>query len=119
MSVRIKSGHGLVGWVAETHNSILNGNPSVDSGFEKGATPFLSALAVPLETDSRIVGVLALYHRDAAIFTSRDLEVLNASRRDLATWLTTHAQSQSPSVVQRPSFMSAKVDRAIEMIGAD
>ncbi len=74
-------GQGLSGWVAETRRPVLNaptsgrslawGDPSGDQGLS-------SALAVPLEGVSGVVGVLALYRRDADAFTRDHLRLLLA-----------------------------------------
>jgi len=80
-SLRIPMGEGLCGWVAEKHQSIVNGNPLVEPGFlkEVGASPLLlSALAVPLEGVDRTIGVLALYRRQRDAFTGDHLRILLA-----------------------------------------
>ena len=64
-SLEIPIGEGLSGWVAENKKTILNGNPSVESGYLNDPTKFStlqSALAVPLEGIDGVVGVLSLYH---------------------------------------------------------
>src|SRR5260370_1544616 len=66
-SLEIPVGQGLSGWVAENRKAILNGNPSVESGYLNDPTKFSalrSALAVPLEGTGGVVGVLTLYHTD-------------------------------------------------------
>jgi len=80
-SLRIPLGQGLSGWVAETGNPIVNGNPSVEPGFLKDPTKFStlnSALAVPLENAIGVTGVLTLYHLDPDAFTRDHLRVLLA-----------------------------------------
>ena len=50
-SLRIPVGQGLSGWVAENRKPILNGNPSVESGYLNNPSVFStlrSAIAVPL-----------------------------------------------------------------------
>ena len=50
-SLEIPLGQGLSGWVAERHQAIINGNPSVEPGYLNDPTKFSalrSALAVPL-----------------------------------------------------------------------
>ena len=64
-SLRIPLGQGLSGWVAQNRKPIINGNPSVEPGYLNDPTKFStlrSALAIPLEGLSGVVGVLALYH---------------------------------------------------------
>jgi putative nucleotidyltransferase with HDIG domain len=91
-SLRIKRGKGLAGWVAETGNAIVNGNPTVEPGFVDGRQPALrSALAVPLHDGNRIVAVLALYRLQPDAFTAEHLDILqNASQplaATIAAWL--------------------------------
>jgi diguanylate cyclase (GGDEF)-like protein len=74
-------GQGLSGWVAENGKPIVNGNPTVESGYLNDPTvtsTLRSAVAVPLEGNGRNVGVLALYHLDRDAFTRDHLRILNA-----------------------------------------
>jgi GAF domain-containing protein len=60
----------------------LNGNPSVEPGYLNDPTKYStlrSALAVPLEGKSSVVGVLALYRVEADAFTREDLNLLRAA----------------------------------------
>lgn len=85
-SLRVPAGEGLIGWVAETGNYIVNGNPTVEPGFMEGITGSIvlrSALAVPLQHDGRVVGVLALYRLEVDAFCSEHLGLLNISRHQL------------------------------------
>jgi diguanylate cyclase (GGDEF)-like protein/putative nucleotidyltransferase with HDIG domain len=80
-SLRIPIGQGLSGWVAQNCKPIINGNPSVEPGYLNDPTKFSSlrsALAVPLEGLSGVVGVLALYRGEKNAFTQDDLRVLLA-----------------------------------------
>ncbi len=80
-ALEIPIGQGLSGWVAENKQPILNGNPSVEPGYLNDPSKFStlrSALAVPLQTDKRVVGVLALYASARDSFTSDHLRVLLA-----------------------------------------
>jgi GAF domain-containing protein len=74
----------LAGWVAETGNYIINGNPKVEPGLE-GSRSFAlcSALAVPLLNAGRTVGVLSAYGLQSDAFTSEHLNVLQASAHQL------------------------------------
>src|SRR5580658_1503397 len=80
-SLRIPVGQGLSGWVAQNRKPIVNGNPSVEPGYlndpEKFST-LRSALAVPLEGVSGVIGVLALYRGERDAFTSDNLRILLA-----------------------------------------
>jgi putative nucleotidyltransferase with HDIG domain len=85
LSLRIRMGEGLAGWVAETGNSIINGNPTVEPGLErlKNKLAVRSALAVPLVAAECTVGVLAVYSIQTDGFTPAHLSVLEASARQL------------------------------------
>jgi diguanylate cyclase (GGDEF)-like protein/putative nucleotidyltransferase with HDIG domain len=84
-SLRIPVGEGLSGWVAHNSKPIVNGNPSVEPGYLNDPTKFSilrSALAVPLQCDSDVIAVLALYRTAQDAFTQDHLRiVLNASSK--------------------------------------
>jgi putative methionine-R-sulfoxide reductase with GAF domain len=78
-SLRIPVGQGLSGWVAENHMPIVNGNPSVESGYladPTKVTPLRSAIAVPLQGRDQVVGVLTLYQLQADAFTQDHRRIL-------------------------------------------
>jgi diguanylate cyclase (GGDEF)-like protein len=80
-SLSIPVGQGLCGWVAGNSKSIVNGDPAVEIGFAKdpkNAMELRSALAVPLEGVTGVVGVLALYQVAEDAFTTDHLRVLKA-----------------------------------------
>jgi diguanylate cyclase (GGDEF)-like protein/putative nucleotidyltransferase with HDIG domain len=80
-SLDIPVGQGLSGWVAQNNQPILNGNPSVEPGYLNDPTKFStlrSAIAVPLECASGVLGVLALYHAQVDGFTSDHVRILLA-----------------------------------------
>jgi diguanylate cyclase (GGDEF)-like protein len=80
-SLRIPLGQGLSGWVAHNRKPIINGNPSVEPGYLNDPTKFStlrSALAVPLEGVSGVIGVLALYRAERDGFTTDHLRILLA-----------------------------------------
>ncbi|HTM11440.1 MAG TPA: HD domain-containing phosphohydrolase [Bryobacteraceae bacterium] len=86
-SLQIPVGQGLSGWVAENRKAILNGNPSVESGYLNDPSKFSalrSALAVPLEGTGGVVGVLTLYHSDRDAFTKDHLRILLAINAKIA-----------------------------------
>jgi len=74
-SLCVPQGQGLIGWVADVGRPILNGNPTVEPGFlSDGATSGLaSALALPLLTAGRMIGVLALYRTGADAFAADEM----------------------------------------------
>ncbi len=80
-SLRIPMGQGLSGWVAHNRKPIINGNPSVEPGYLNDPSKFStlrSALAVPLEGVSGVIGVLALYRGERDAFTTDHLRILLA-----------------------------------------
>ena len=82
-------GDGLCGWVAQNVRPILNGNPAVETGFTQagnGSEP-RSALVVPLEGLTGLVGVLALYQAAPEAFTSDHLRVLQVITSRVALFI--------------------------------
>lgn len=80
-SLQIPVGQGLSGWVAQTGRSILNGNPTVESGYMDDPAKFTtlrSAVSVPLKGLSDTIGVLTLYRMEKDAFSSDNLRVLLA-----------------------------------------
>jgi transcriptional regulator with GAF, ATPase, and Fis domain len=78
-SLEIPLGMGLSGWVAENRKAILNGNPSVEPGYLNDPTKFStlrSALAVPLESEDHVIGVLSLYRMERDAFGPEHLNSL-------------------------------------------
>jgi diguanylate cyclase (GGDEF)-like protein len=86
-SLRIPIGQGLSGWVAQNRKPIVNGNPSVEPGYLNDPAKFSSlrsALALPLEGVSGVIGVLALYRSERDAFTSDNLRILMAVSSKMA-----------------------------------
>jgi diguanylate cyclase (GGDEF)-like protein/putative nucleotidyltransferase with HDIG domain len=80
-SLKIPMGQGLSGWVAENSKPIVNGNPSVEPSYlnDRARTSALqSAVAIPLEGASGVLGVLTLYHMERDAFTKDHLRILMA-----------------------------------------
>jgi diguanylate cyclase (GGDEF)-like protein/putative nucleotidyltransferase with HDIG domain len=78
-SLRIPIGQGLSGWVAENHLPIVNGNPTVESGYladPTKVTALRSAIAVPLQGRDHVVGVLTLYQLQGDAFTHDHRRIL-------------------------------------------
>jgi diguanylate cyclase (GGDEF)-like protein/putative nucleotidyltransferase with HDIG domain len=73
----VRAGEGLVGWVAQNRQPIVNGNPEVEHGFQAGEEQGLrAALAAPFQHTGDVAGVLAFYRRDRDSFTADDLRIL-------------------------------------------
>jgi len=75
-SLEIPFGAGLSGWVAENRKSSINGNPAVEPGYLNDPARFSvlrSALAVPLESQESMVGVLSLYRIEPDAFSPEHL----------------------------------------------
>ena len=89
-SLQIPIGTGLCGWVARNSKPIINGNPAVETGFPNvdtlGVAP-RSALVVPLEGVTGLVGVLALYRTEADAFTSEHLRILQVITARVALFI--------------------------------
>lgn len=101
-SLRVPVGEGLIGWVAETGNHIVNGNPTVEPGFMEGPSGSIvlrSALAVPLEHDGDIVGVIVLYRIEQDAFSPTHLSVLQSSGHQLGTALGEALEERLPQVL--------------------
>jgi putative nucleotidyltransferase with HDIG domain len=95
-SLRIPVGQGLSGWVAENRKPILNGNPSVESGYLNNPNIFSSlrsAIAVPLSLNSNLIGVLSLYHESRDAFTKDQMRLLQSIAPKLALSIDVAARS--------------------------
>jgi diguanylate cyclase (GGDEF)-like protein/putative nucleotidyltransferase with HDIG domain len=80
-SLQIPIGQGLSGWVAENDKAIVNANPAVEPGYlndPRMTTPLRSAIAIPLRSQERMVGVLTLYALGADAFSADDYRLLLA-----------------------------------------
>jgi diguanylate cyclase (GGDEF)-like protein len=89
-SLEIAVGTGLCGWVAQNVKPIINGNPEVEGAYAydtRKTTDLRSALAVPLEGVSGLVGVLALYQTEANAFTTDHLRILQAITSKVAHFI--------------------------------
>ena len=80
-SLRIPLGEGVSGWVAQNGKPIINGNPSVEPGYlddESKFSTLRSALSVPLEGCTGVIGALTLYRTQLDAFDSDNLRILLA-----------------------------------------
>jgi putative nucleotidyltransferase with HDIG domain len=87
-SLAIPVGQGLSGWVAENRKAILNGNPSVESGYlndPKMFSTLRSALSLPLEgSGGGVFGVISLYRESRDGFTKDHLRLMQSAVSRLA-----------------------------------
>jgi putative nucleotidyltransferase with HDIG domain len=98
-SLEIPLGMGLSGWVAENAKPIINGNPSVEPGYLNDPTKFStlrSALAVPLQLQGDVAGVLSLYRMQRDAFSNEDLGRLLSVGAAAARALALPARETSP-----------------------
>jgi diguanylate cyclase (GGDEF)-like protein/putative nucleotidyltransferase with HDIG domain len=96
-SLRIPVGHGLSGWVAQTGQSILNGNPSVEPFCLDNPAKFgnlRSALAIRMENAAGAIGVLTLYSLSSDAFTKDHLRVLLALKPKVSLTIENALQFQ-------------------------
>ena len=86
-ALNVPVGMGMVGWVAEAAQPILNGNPSVEPGYRADGTmaALHSALAVPIvDSSNRTCAVLAVYRCDQDAFSDQQSAALMTLARPLA-----------------------------------
>lgn len=113
--LKVRKGQGLIGWVAENRNSIVNGNPLVEEGYINEPGQLASALAIPLEAGGVLVGVLALYHAKAGAFHSEELQVLNACREDVVRLVSMHDHG-TPNLDFGIVYASSPRDRELSAV---
>ncbi len=102
-SLTIPIGEGLSGWVAQNHKAILNGNPSVEPGYLNDPTRYStlrSALAVPVETGSAVVAVIAIYRAAQDAFTADDLRVIEEITAKLKLQSEKQTKAMAAAVAQ-------------------
>ena len=85
-ATEVPLGKGLVGWVAEHHQPIINGNPAVEPG--QASTPLSSALAIPIESTGSGLLVICLYRQERDSFEREHLTALQALGAEFRTQLT-------------------------------
>ncbi|HYU78623.1 MAG TPA: HD domain-containing phosphohydrolase [Vicinamibacterales bacterium] len=76
----IRSGEGLVGWVARNRQPLVNARPSSDfeaAGLSPRSTTLHSAIVVPLVANDRFVAALALYHVQPDFYTDEHRRLLD------------------------------------------
>jgi putative nucleotidyltransferase with HDIG domain len=94
-SAALPVGQGLCGWVAQSRQHILNGNPSVEVEIQT-ADPRISqmhsSLALPLvNAEDSVLGVLALYHSERDAFSVGHLDLLLSLQESFSGFLLANA----------------------------
>jgi GAF domain-containing protein len=119
-SLRVPVGEGLVGWVGETGQSIVNGNPAVEPGYVEagGSAGLKSALAIPLRSPERIVGVLALYHAQAEVFSAEHLAHLEKQKTELEAGIEKLFERRSESPAPRVSVEKKDLENGSRVAAA-
>jgi diguanylate cyclase (GGDEF)-like protein/putative nucleotidyltransferase with HDIG domain len=75
----IRSGQGLIGWVARNRRPLVNARPSADleAAGHPSETSLHSALVCPLLFNERFIGTISVYHTNAAIYTDDHRRLLD------------------------------------------
>src|SRR5260370_1184548 len=75
----IRSGQGLIGWVARNRRPLVNARPSADleAAGHPSETSLHSALVCSLLVNERFIGTISVYHTDAAIYTDDHRRLLD------------------------------------------
>jgi diguanylate cyclase (GGDEF)-like protein/putative nucleotidyltransferase with HDIG domain len=88
LDLEVPLGEGLIGWVGQNLQPVVNGNPAVDPGFRcDSGEPLQSVLAVPLRSGERLVAVLALYRIDKDSFARAEFQLVSAVQANIASAL--------------------------------
>ena len=98
---RIEIGHGLAGWAAEHRQAVLI--PSPDAPVPEDPEPIeATALAVPLESQSQLLGVLVIYGRtNNEPFRDEDLDTIQSLARQAGVGIENvllHQEAQRLSI---------------------
>jgi putative nucleotidyltransferase with HDIG domain len=117
-SLQVSIGHGLSGWVAANGRAILNGNPSVDSPSLMGLR---SALAIPLEGEEDVAGVLTLFRAKADAFSAMDLLNLSSLCDTLGDLMesspkTRPAPRQNVVAITPPALHPRALNRSLQPV---
>lgn len=108
-SLEIPLGQGLSGWVAQNHLPIVNGNPAVEPGYLDDPTKFstlLSALSVPLEASSQVVGVISLYKSQKDAFSNDHLRIVLSIASKIAASIENALKYQQATNLGRIDYLT-------------
>ncbi|HEV8040752.1 MAG TPA: HD domain-containing phosphohydrolase [Bryobacteraceae bacterium] len=122
----VRAGEGLVGWVAQNQQPIVNGNPTVEQGprahFENGLN---AALAVPLNRSNGLAGVLAYYRRELDAFDADQLRILTSVAPRIGTAIENalkvrelHARANMDLITGLPTLRAMMQALDLELIRA-
>jgi diguanylate cyclase (GGDEF)-like protein len=79
-AMTIRSGQGLIGWVARNRRPLVNARPSADfeaAGQPPGSTSLQCALVCPLMFNERLIGTIAVYHLEPSVYTDDHRRLLD------------------------------------------
>jgi diguanylate cyclase (GGDEF)-like protein/putative nucleotidyltransferase with HDIG domain len=102
--IRIRSGHGLTGWVARNRRPLVNARPSTDleaAGITSVSSTLQSALVCPLLFNERLIGTIAVYHSEASVYTDDHRRLLDRISEQAAAVIynsTVFEQTQEDSL---------------------
>src|SRR5262249_52858994 len=80
LELKVRSGHGLAGWVARNRRPLVNARPSAEfeaAGRPRPHTQLRSALVCPLIVNQRFIGALAVYHSNPSAYTEDHRRLLD------------------------------------------
>ncbi|MCF7891177.1 diguanylate cyclase [Candidatus Bipolaricaulota bacterium] len=80
----IQIGRGITGWVAENREPVIANDAQKDARYLSGKEDIKSELAVPIESEEELLGVLDIQSEKRDNFSSEDLELLETLSTQLA-----------------------------------
>ncbi|HEY9721152.1 MAG TPA: sensor domain-containing diguanylate cyclase, partial [Oscillatoriaceae cyanobacterium] len=69
--------HGIIGYVARSKEAVIKADLSEEALNVGALAGFLSLMAVPIQTEKQVLGVLALLHREVDAFDASDQRLLD------------------------------------------
>ena len=108
-SIQIPLGQGVAGWVAQSEQPIINGDPAAETkhlGDLSRVSSLQSALAIPLRGHDRVAGVLSLYLRAKQGFTKDHLRMLLAASSKLGLSVENALQYESAQDTASTDFLT-------------
>lgn len=108
-TVEIPLGEGVSGWVADNRKPILNGSPAVEFAHlqvPSSSTRLNSALSVPLEGCTEVMGAITLYSRELNGFDRDQLRVLLAISSKLSVSVENALRFERAESVATTDFLT-------------